>query len=203
MVEMLKYCLLPVCAYLLGAIPFGLVFAKAFAGIDIRRQGSGNIGATNVRRLTGNGLGLATLIADVAKGALPVGLALQIAPADGTWRQIYPLVTLWAAFLGHLYPIFLRFRGGGKGVATAGGGLYALSASAGLLTTIAFLAIVTVTRRVSLGSLGAALLMPLTLWYTTQSHRTAMGLILVTIMIWLRHRDNIRRIITGIEPRLW
>ncbi len=195
--------LLVISAYLLGSVPFGVILAKIFAGIDVRQAGSGNIGATNVRRVAGNTLGLATLIADAAKGALPVGLALWFAPTGEAIRPFYPLAPLLAAFLGHLFPIYSRFKGGGKGVATAGGGLYLLSPISGLIATAAFLAIVTAPRRVSLGSLGAAALLPLILLLTTHTLPNVLAMIVVAVLIWMRHQENIKRLLAGTEPRLW
>lgn len=200
--EIVKDAWLPLCAYLLGAVPFGLVLARRFAGIDLRQSGSGNIGATNVRRVAGNRLGAITLLADALKGALPVGLALYLTPSEGLPREILPIITLWAAFLGHLYPIYLKFKTGGKGVATAGGGLFMLSWQAGVIAVLIFLAIVGITRRISLGSLGAAALLPLIIWHATGSLPAALAMAPVVVLVWVRHRDNILRLIAGSEPRL-
>ncbi|MGD2187413.1 MAG: glycerol-3-phosphate acyltransferase, partial [Desulfobacterales bacterium] len=110
-----------ILAYLLGAIPWGLILARIFAREDIRRKGSGNIGATNVLREAGITPGLLTLAADILKGAIPVYLSLvTFGPADGT-GDIYLSAIALAAFLGHLYPLYLKLRDGGKGVATAAG----------------------------------------------------------------------------------
>ncbi len=200
----IAYGCLPLLAYLIGSVPFGLVLAKAFSDIDVRKGGSGNIGATNVRRLAGNTLGIATLIADVSKGALPVLLAVRLSQSgDDSWQIFSPMLTYWGAFLGHLYPIYTKFRGGGKGVATAGGALFVISAGAGLISVSFFLGLLLLTRRVSAASLGAAAIMPLSVWYTTQSTLTAMGLLAVTGLIWVRHKENIDRLLKGSEPKLW
>lgn len=200
---LIEFSLLPISAYLFGSIPFGLILAKIFANVDIRRLGSGNIGATNVRRMTGNRLGLATLIADMAKGALPVGLAVSFCPPGNPMQQAYPLATLMAAFLGHAYPVYSGFSGGGKGVATAGGAVFALSVVTGCMATLAFLSIVALTRRVSAGSLITAALLPLMIWVNTQSTITTLAMAVIAILIWWRHKDNIKRLIAGSEPPLW
>ncbi len=201
--SLLIYGCLPLLAYLLGSIPFGLVLARTLVGIDVRKDGSGNIGATNVRRLAGNTLGLVTLIADISKGALPVWLAVMLSQPGNTWHIFSPILTFWGAFIGHLYPIYTKFRDGGKGVATAGGALFMISTSAGLISISFFLGLLLLTRKVSAASLGAAAIMPLSVGYTTHSFSTAMGLLPVTALIWIRHKGNITRLINGSEPKLW
>lgn len=117
--EMLEYGGLPLLAYLLGSIPFGLVLSTLFSDHDIRRKGSGNIGATNVLRVAGVRLGLLTLFLDVFKGALPVFMAVQLMESpDHPWGQAYLSLVAISAFIGHLYPLYLGLRGGGKGVAS-------------------------------------------------------------------------------------
>ena len=140
-----------VLAYLLGSIPCGLVLARAFAATDVRRSGSGNIGATNVARVAGPWLGLATLTADALKGWLPVYLARSLAaPAAGaeTWATAAALL----AFCGHLYPLYTRFRGGGKGVATGLGSFILLSPWAVVGALAVFLVVFFIGRRVSAAS---------------------------------------------------
>jgi glycerol-3-phosphate acyltransferase PlsY len=201
--DLFKYALIPILAYFLGSIPFGLISAKIFAGVDVRRIGSGNIGATNVRRIAGNKLGGATLLADMTKGALPVTLALLFSPPGNLWQQVYPIITLLAAFMGHIYPIYSGFGGGGKGVATAGGAVFALSFSSGCIAILVFVGIVVITRRVSLGSLGTAGLLPLIMWINTHSAIITLGMLIVAVVIWWRHKDNIERLRQNNEPALW
>ena len=114
--------LLTVSAYFLGSIPFGLVLTRLFTSIDIRKTGSGNIGATNVRRMAGNLLGVLTLIGDVLKGALPVFLATALVRGEaGNIPEMIIAFVATGAFIGHLFPVYLKFKTGGKGVATAFG----------------------------------------------------------------------------------
>ena len=150
-------CLLVLTAYLLGSVPTGYIVG-ALAGVDVRKVGSGNVGATNVVRVVGKRQGIFTLVADAAKGFVPVIFALNLG--------LTPVATAFvgiAAFLGHLYPVFLRFRGG-KGVATALGVFLGLApwATVGLIAV--FTAVLLTTRFVSLSSMVAAVLAPVALW---------------------------------------
>ena len=111
----------PLIAYLLGSIPWGVILTRLFTSTNIRQQGSGNIGATNVSRVAGPALGLLTFTGDILKGAIPVYLALKLAGHHQGTNDFYLTIVGLAAFFGHLYPIFMKFKGGGKGVATAAG----------------------------------------------------------------------------------
>jgi glycerol-3-phosphate acyltransferase PlsY len=187
-------------AYLLGSIPWGLILTRAFAGDDIRQKGSGNIGATNVSRQAGVIPGLLTLAGDIFKGAVPVYLALLVwGPIDGSGAAYVSLVLL-AAFSGHLYPIYLRFRDGGKGVATAAGCFAVLSPAAVLAAGGVFLAVLVLSRRVSVGSLSAAAVLPLAIWIDADSAILAASAVIVALFIFLRHRDNLKRLLAGKEP---
>ena len=146
-----------ILAYLLGSVPSGYLMGK-LAGVDVRQVGSGNIGATNVARAVGRRQGVLTLVADAAKGFLPVLLAIHL---DFEPRAI--ALTATAAFLGHLYPAFLKFRGG-KGVATALGALFAVAPLAALVLVGLFTLVVFASRIVSLGAMTAAVAAPLVLW---------------------------------------
>ena len=143
-------------AYLCGSIPTGLILSRIIAGIDVRKYGSHNIGATNVYRILGKKLGGLTLLGDVLKGFLPVYLVSKITGSD-TWTSMAAL----AAFLGHLYPVYLKFSGG-KGVATALGVFLVLSPQIVVINFLIFVLIVGIFRYVSLGSVFAALVMPFT-----------------------------------------
>ena len=145
-------------AYFLGAVPIGLLIAKIYGHPDIRREGSGNIGATNVARVVGKKPGLITLIGDISKGAVPVLLAMWLIGTD-TWIAL----TGFSSFLGHIFPIYLKFRGG-KGVATATGVFFAISPLAVVFDLLIFLFVVWRFRYVSLGSLSAAFAMPFLLF---------------------------------------
>lgn len=182
------------CAYLLGSVPSGYLLGK-FAGTDVRRVGSGNIGATNVTRALGMVSGVLTLIADAAKGYLPVYIALRFG-----FSEVAVASTAIAAFLGHLYPLFLKFQGG-KGVATTLGALLAVAPMAALALVLVFAGVVFICRIVSLGAISAAIAAPLILWLFYQPPViVAMGLFLGAMVI-LRHHGNIRRLLAGTEPR--
>jgi len=190
---MMTVCMLTV-AYLCGSLPFG-VWIGRWVGVDVRRRGSGNVGATNVARTAGRRAGLLTLVGDVAKGALPAVLA-QFLFVD-TW--VIALVGLAAVF-GHLFSVFLRFSGG-KGVATAFGVFVVLTPAAAALSAVVFAAAAILTRYVSLASILGALALPITAvifrYPTSLCTVTAM---VSTIIIW-RHRDNVARLFSGAEPQ--
>jgi glycerol-3-phosphate acyltransferase PlsY len=186
--------LLIIFAYLVGSIPSGFILGS-LAGVDVRHAGSGNIGATNVARVLGKGRGLLTLLADTAKGFVPVFIGQRLGLSDA----VLALVAI-AAFLGHLYPVFLRFRGG-RGVATAFGALLALAPLATLIMILVFGAAVLGSRRVSLGSIAAALAAPISLWVFSYSVELVAMSGFLWVMITLRHRDNIKRLLAGTEPR--
>jgi acyl phosphate:glycerol-3-phosphate acyltransferase len=186
--------LVTIFAYLLGSIPSGFIVGM-LAGVDVRDAGSGNIGATNVARVLGKRRGLLTLVADMAKGFVPVFIAQRLGMSDSALALVAS-----AAFLGHLFPVFLKFQGG-KGVATAFGALLALAPPATLLLIIVFGVAVLCSRRVSLGSISAALAAPISLWvFSYSAELVAMGTFLGAMVI-LRHRDNIKRLLAGNEPR--
>ena len=189
-------------AYLLGSVPWGLVLTRLFTDIDILREGSGNVGATNVRRLAGNRLGVLTLLGDLLKGAFPVYcVALMGGSMEGSLVAAQAPVAL-VAFGGHLFPAYTRLRNGGKGVATAAGGLLALSPVAFGVTLAVFCLAVWHSRRISVGSLAAAGIMPIAVWVTTRSGWVAIITLVMAILIFIRHKDNIRRIRAGTEPRI-
>ena len=183
-----------VLAYILGSAPSGYVLGK-LAGIDVRNVGSGNIGAANVTRAVGKWQGALTLVADATKGFLPVSVAIQL--------ELDPFAiafTAVAAFLGHLYPLFLKFQGG-KGVATALGALMAIAPLATLVLLALFALVVFCSRIVSLGAMAAAVAAPLVLWLFYQPPAIiGMGFFLAA-MIVLRHHGNIERLRAGTEPR--
>ena len=194
------YLGLPVCAYLLGAIPWGVVLTRIFTSVDIRKLGSGNIGATNVSRVAGSTLGLLTFIGDLLKGAVPVYLAAIFAAENQGAGDLLPAITSLAAFFGHLYPLFMRFKNGGKGVATCAGCFLVLSPPACLSALLTFLMVVFISRRVSAGSLAAAVVLPCMVWFTTQSPPITVSAFIMAVFIFIRHTDNIKRLIFGNEP---
>lgn len=188
----MNYVLPLVFGYLLGSIPFGLVLTKAAGLGDIRQVGSGNIGATNVLRTGRKDLALATLLLDSGKGAI----ATLVAYALG-WR---PEVAGAAAFLGHCFPLWLGFRGG-KGVATYLGTLLALWPPAGIFACASWLTVACVSRYSSLSALIAAAASPLVL-FTMGKPAFAGAAAFMTVLIFLRHRANITRLLSGTEPKI-
>jgi glycerol-3-phosphate acyltransferase PlsY len=188
--------------YLLGSVPFGLLISKAFAGVDVRRVGSGNIGATNVGRAAGPAAGVVTLVLDVAKGALPALAAGAFLEPAGPGGAAWPAAAGVAAFLGHLFPPWLRFRGG-KGVATALGVVLALSPWVALAAVLAFAAALGATRIVSVGSLaGAATCAGGMLVAHGARSPATWAAVFMAAAIAVRHRGNIGRLARGEERRL-
>lgn len=190
--------------YLLGSIPFGYIAAKA-AGIDIRTVGSGNIGATNVLRTGRKDLAALTFIGDTGKGALAVGLAfLLLMKADIQTRQTAMALAGAAAFLGHLFPVWLKFKGG-KGVATFFGTLFAVCWPMGLIAAALWLLTAFIFRISSLGALvAAALVVPVAfLLPFVDPAAPFLGMALfMAVLIYIRHRENIRRLLKGEEPKI-
>jgi glycerol-3-phosphate acyltransferase PlsY len=189
-----------ILAYLFGSIPFGLVLTRLFADVDIRQAGSGNIGATNVRRLAGTPLGVLTLVGDIGKGAVPVLLAQSLAAPDFLPRALCLSLVALAAFCGHLFPVYMKMKNGGKGVATAAGSLAAISPPAVLVALGVFLLVAFGSNRVSAGSLAAAAALPPAIWWTTHSSAFAACALVMAVGIFIRHRANIRRLLDGTEP---
>ena len=188
-----------VFSYLLGSIPFGFILLRIFRGQDVRRTGSGNIGATNVARSSPT-LGLVTLILDALKGVAAVELARAFFPG----RNVLAGVAALFAILGHMFPVWLKFRGG-KGVATGLGSFAILAPKTILVMVGVFVAVVLVFRRVSLGSIVAVALFPFLAWllHDYDNSPQILGLMAIaSIFIVARHHQNIRRLLTGTEPRL-
>lgn len=186
--------LLILCAYLVGAIPSGYVLGK-LAGVDVRAAGSGNVGATNVARVVGKRQGLLTLVIDVAKGVLPIVVGRRLNLPD-----LAIVCAGAAAFIGHLYPIYLKFKGG-KGVATALGVFLALAPLATLMMFGVFALVLVSSRIVSLSSIAAAAAAPVALWLLGYPPILVLTGLFLAIMIILRHRSNIQRLLAGTEPR--
>jgi glycerol-3-phosphate acyltransferase PlsY len=191
---------LPIVSYLLGSIPWGLILTRRFSGIDVRRNGSGNIGATNVYRLGGARLAILTLAADILKGLIPVWLAVSIAPENFGGDLFCSAVAL-AAVLGHLFPIYLKFKEGGKGIAVAAGCFLLIAPVASTISIIVFILSVWLLNRVSLSSLIASILLPFTVWLTTGSVPITGGAGIVAGLIIIRHIPNIKRLISGTEHK--
>lgn len=192
--RVLNELILTAVAYIVGSIPTGLLLARA-SGVDIRATGSGNIGATNVYRTLGRTVGIATLLGDCLKGLVPVLVARKLGFAD-PWVAAVGL----AAFLGHVYTIFLGFKGG-KGVATALGVFLGVSPLSVLGALALFIGIVAATRYISLGSITAAAAMPF-LVAAVERRPLLVGMTLViAVIVIVKHRENIRRLREGTENR--
>jgi glycerol-3-phosphate acyltransferase PlsY len=192
---------IPVAAYLLGSIPFGLLLGKPFGARDVRKEGSGNIGATNVARVAGPLAGILTLLLDAAKGALAVLLAARLSDQSSAWMMIAGL----CALIGHCFPIWLGFRGG-KGVATAAGVFLVLCPPAFLGAAILFFLVVLYWRFVSLGSISAAAAMPLLIYFFWAPHHAppyavTFGSLAAALLIVYKHDANIQRLVQGDEPK--
>ncbi len=185
-------------SYLLGSIPFGFLLVRIFRGQDVRLTGSGNIGATNVAR-SSPALGLLTLVLDASKGLAAVGLTRVFFPGDNLLAALAALF----AVMGHMFPLWLKFRGG-KGVATALGSFALLAPKALLLTLGVFIAVVLVFRHISLGSMLAVALLPILAWLLHDYGEATQVLALMamaSVLIIARHHQNIRRLLAGTEPR--
>lgn len=182
-------------AYLIGAIPTGVLLTRLAGAGDIRRSGSGNIGATNVYRVAGRGLGIATLVGDALKGIIPLLIArgLNFSPEQTA-------MVAAAAFLGHLYPVYLGFKGG-KGVATALGIFLVLSPPAVAIAAGLFALLLWKWRYVSLGSISAAATVPPLVYLFTRSLPFLLASLFIAAMVIVRHRENIQRLLTGSENR--
>ena len=192
---------IPFVAYFLGSIPFGLILTKLFGGKDVRKTGSGNIGATNVVRAAGLPAGILTLILDAAKGAFAVLLAAKLSNDSATWMMIAAL----AALLGHCFPVWLKFKGG-KGVATAAGVFLVLCPPAFLSAALLFILVVLFWRFVSLGSIAAAAAIPLLLYFFWAPHHApplviTFGALAAALLIIYKHNGNLQRLVEGVEPR--
>ena len=197
----ITYIWLPAFAYLLGSIPWGVVLTRAFTSVDVRQQGSGNIGTTNVSRVAGSTLGLLTFFGDVLKGTVPVYLALVSAGKNQGTNDLLLAIVALATFFGHLYPLFMKFNYGGKGVATCAGCFVVLSPLACLSALLTFIIVLFASKRVSAGSLAAAAVLPCVAWYSTDSLHLTVSALIMAVFIFIRHKDNIKRLISGIEPK--
>jgi glycerol-3-phosphate acyltransferase PlsY len=195
-------CAAALAAYLLGAIPFGLVLGRALRGVDIREHGSRNIGATNAYRVLGARVGIAVFALDAAKGLVPTLLARDLA------GPLAAVLAAAAAIVGHVFPPYLGFRGG-KGVATAAGGLFALAPAATGVACAVWVAVVLATRYVSLGSILAAIALPAAI--LAWEGEAALGPVrrpvtiaagLMAVLVIARHHANILRLLRGTEPRV-
>jgi glycerol-3-phosphate acyltransferase PlsY len=182
--------------YLLGSVPTGLLLTKFFSKVDPRKMGSKNIGATNIFRTAGKALGILTLVGDVLKGMIPIGIAIQLGVSD-LWLAGVGLSTL----LGHIFPIFLGFRGG-KGVATALGVYLVISPIAVLMEFLLFAGLVWKWRYISLGSISCAITIPVLIaFFRSDSQAYFILSVIMAALILYRHQENIVRLLQGTENK--
>lgn len=196
---LVRVALALVVGYFVGAIPFGVVIGQRTAGVDVRKLGSGNIGATNVLRVLGPRTAILVLAMDVAKGIVTVFIGKWLAPDTGA--DIVPLLSGVAAVAGHNWSVFLRF-GGGKGVATTAGVVIASMPLTALIAIAAFLVVVAITRYVSLGSIVLACALPIAAWQLDRPMPHVLFALILGIMTIWRHRSNIARLLEGSENKL-
>ena len=220
------YLIVAAVAFLLGSIPFGYLLVRIFRGEDVRKTGSGNIGATNVARTGSKGLAIATLLLDALKGYVAVWIAFRLSgaylghiipPPTGTLAEMksvsdamqyaYLLAALAALFviLGHMFTPWLGFKGG-KGVAAAVGAFAAVAPRAVLISVAVFVVAVALTRYVSLGSILGAAVFPFAAYWLTPAMRDPIIMSLVatsSLLVIIRHHANVRRLLAGNENRLW
>lgn len=184
-------------AYLLGSIPFGFLLVRWKTGTDVRTKGSGNIGATNVLRTTGKALGILTLLLDVLKGAAAVAIAQWLGAGDPLWSALAALAVL----LGHMFPVWLRFRGG-KAVASMLGAYLVLTPLAMLATILIFALMLWKTRYVSLSSIVSAAVFPLGVWLLYHNGLYTLVAAICAALIIYKHKSNMARLRAGTENRL-
>jgi glycerol-3-phosphate acyltransferase PlsY len=182
-----------VIGYLLGSIPFGLLLTRFSGAGDLREIGSGNIGATNVLRTGRKGLAAATLLLDALKGAAAVWIGAELAPGGD-------LLSAAAAFIGHCYPVWLRFKGG-KGVATFGGIAFGIWWGLGLAYLVVWIGVLLATRFSSVGGLAAAVAAPVLAFATDLAQAGILFIALAVIVFW-KHRENLQRLFAGTEPKV-
>lgn len=196
------YLLTAALSYLSGSIPFGYLLVRIFRGEDIRRSGSGNIGATNVSR-TSRKLGILTLVLDALKGFVPVALALSLARRSSEPQYLLASTAAFFAIAGHIFPVWLKFRGG-KGVATGLGSWIGLAPKGVLVMVVVFVIMVALFRYISLGSITAAAIFPGAAWLLRDYHDTPAMLGSMTassLLIISKHHPNIRRLLSGTENK--
>lgn len=189
--------------YLLGSVPTGLILAKLFSKVDPRKAGSKNIGATNIFRTAGKSLGILTLVGDVAKGMIPTVLAMHWVLGDqwGLSRHAWIALAGLSPFLGHVFPIFLGFRGG-KGVATALGVYLPISPISLLIECFIFLGIVWKWRFISLGSIACATTIPVLIaFFRSDSQAYFIISVIIAALVLYRHQPNISRLLQGTENK--
>jgi len=190
------YIISVVVAYLVGAIPCGIVVSRLMGKGDPRKAGSGNIGATNVGRTSGSLAGILTLLGDALKGGVPVFLAFQYYP-----ESLFVSLVGLAAFLGHLFPVYLGFKGG-KGVATGLGVMLVICPIATLLSAAVFAVVAYLKRYVSLASIIAAAMLPVFMSFFPRGRNYVGMAVVVAVLVIIKHKDNIKRLVAGTENKI-
>lgn len=202
-----------ILSYLIGSVSFSIIFSKKFAGFDVREKGSGNAGTTNVLRTVGKKAAALTLLCDALKGVVAIGIAVLVGCMfkDLENKAILVQIAAIAVIIGHTFPIFYKFKGG-KGVATSIGVLLMINWRIGLICLVFGVIIIAITRMVSVGSLGAAVLFPtLTLFikigiinaeYIVEGNNYFIASVIIAVLVAFNHRSNIKRLINGTESKL-
>ena len=198
---MILYACLPLFAYLIGSIPTGAILSKCYANVDIQKAGSRNIGATNVYRVLGKKLGILTFLGDILKGVIPVFVSFWLSEKEGIPQEILISLTALMAFIGHCYPIFLKFKGG-KGVATGLGTFLAIDPWVIPFVLIIFVLVVYKWKYISMGSLAAAGSMPFFVAFSPVSKVYMVVAVVIALLIFYRHRENITRLREGKEKKM-
>ena len=197
------YIIISIIAYFIGSISFSVIFSRKFAGFDVRDKGSGNAGTTNVLRTVGKKVAALTLLCDILKGVLAIGIAIV---ASKIWTDINSEILKYLAgffaILGHTFPIFFEFRGG-KGVATSLGVLITLDWKIGLICLVFGVVLIVLTRMVSVGSIMSAILFPILMVFMGNVKIEAILVsILIALLVVFNHRSNIKRLKSGTENKL-
>ena len=208
---MIVYILVAIIAYLIGSVNFSVIFSKKFAGFDVREKGSGNAGTTNMLRSVGKKAAAITLICDILKGVVAIGIAILLGYIPDMNKELLVQIAGVAVILGHTFPVFFGFKGG-KGVATSLGVLLLSNWQIGLICLVFALVLMILTRMVSVGSCAAAILFPvLTLFinehYTVLTEGKAGNVyfiysVILAIIVLFNHRENIKRLLNGTENKI-
>ena len=208
---MIVYILIAIIAYLIGSVNFSVIFSKKFAGFDVREKGSGNAGTTNMLRSVGKKAAAITLICDILKGVVAIGIAILLGYIPDMNKELLVQIAGVAVILGHTFPVFFGFKGG-KGVATSLGVLLLSNWQIGLICLVFALVLMILTRMVSVGSCAAAILFPvLTLFinehYTVLTEGKSGNVyfiysVILAIIVLFNHRENIKRLLNGTENKI-
>lgn len=205
---MTTYIVIAILAYLVGSINFSIIISKKMAGFDVREKGSGNAGTTNMLRSVGKKAAALTLLCDILKGVLAIGIAILAGNIIKNMNKaLLVQIAAIAVVLGHTFPIFFQFKGG-KGVATSLGVLLLVNWKIGLICLVFALALIFLTRMVSLGSVGAAILYPVLVLFIHTNYTVSEGSgylifsILLAVIVAFNHRTNIKRLMNGTENRI-